>query len=75
VPPDCCAVDGRVRDVVYLGATSRYVVEVAHGGRLTVLRPNVDGAPVVAHEAAPVRLVWPRRHQQPLAAAPSPGAP
>ncbi|MGH7321401.1 MAG: ABC transporter ATP-binding protein [Candidatus Rokuibacteriota bacterium] len=68
VPEDCCSADGLIRDVVYLGATSRYVVELTHGGRLTVLRPNVDtthgeGAAALGRK---VRLLWRRAHNQPL---------
>jgi putative spermidine/putrescine transport system ATP-binding protein len=67
-PEDCCAVDGRVADVTYLGATSRYVVELAGGERLTVVRQNVDDADKAAAAALgrEVRLVWKRRHNQPL---------
>jgi putative spermidine/putrescine transport system ATP-binding protein len=69
IPEDSGGADGQVREVVYLGATSRYVVELAAGGRLTVLRPNQDDPDRAA--AAPlggaVRLIWKRRHLRVLA--------
>jgi putative spermidine/putrescine transport system ATP-binding protein len=66
---DCCRLDGRVADVTYLGATSRYAVEVPGGGRLTVVRQNADDDPKDAAPTlgTPVRLVWKRRHNHPLA--------
>jgi putative spermidine/putrescine transport system ATP-binding protein len=65
---DECGADGRIRDVVYLGATSRYLVELDRGGQLTVLRQNMDDAHKTAAAALgqAVRLVWKRRHAQPL---------
>ncbi len=67
---DECSADGRIRDVVYLGATSRYVVELARGGQLTVLRQNMDDAhkTAAAGLGQAVRLLWKRRHAQPLVA-------
>ncbi|HZR91758.1 MAG TPA: ABC transporter ATP-binding protein [Gaiellaceae bacterium] len=35
---------GIVREVVYVGSTTRFVVELDRGGSLTVVRQNVDGA-------------------------------
>jgi putative spermidine/putrescine transport system ATP-binding protein len=34
---------GNVHDVVYVGSVTRYVVDLDAGGRLTVVRQNVDG--------------------------------
>jgi hypothetical protein len=60
---------------VYLGATSRYVVDLATGGQLTVLRPNVDDTHKDAASwlGRDVRLAWKRRHGHPLR--PGPGGP
>jgi putative spermidine/putrescine transport system ATP-binding protein len=33
---------GRIEDVIYLGAVTRYVVELAAGGTLTVVRQNLE---------------------------------
>jgi spermidine/putrescine transport system ATP-binding protein len=42
-------IKGTVRDIVYLGATTRVHVEVAHSGTLTVEVPNHDGPSSVLH--------------------------
>jgi putative spermidine/putrescine transport system ATP-binding protein len=64
-----CRADGRIRDVVYLGATSRYVVALTAGGELTVLRQNMEDThkDTAAAVGQPVRLLWKRQHNQPLA--------
>jgi putative spermidine/putrescine transport system ATP-binding protein len=55
---------GRVREVVYAGAATRYVVRLDAGSELVALRQNDD-----SHEAdgavqrdAPVHLVWRKEH-------------
>jgi putative spermidine/putrescine transport system ATP-binding protein len=40
--PNEFAATGRVEDVVYLGAVTRYLVELEGGGRLVVLQQNLD---------------------------------
>ncbi|OFX12536.1 MAG: polyamine ABC transporter ATP-binding protein [Armatimonadetes bacterium RBG_19FT_COMBO_69_19] len=64
-----CAADGRIRDVVYLGAHTRYRVELAAGGELTVIQQNVEtsSVDVQAARGRPVRLVWHRAHNRPVA--------
>jgi putative spermidine/putrescine transport system ATP-binding protein len=42
-PPGDESEPGVVRDVVYVGAVTRYVVELDGGGTLTVVVQNVDG--------------------------------
>jgi putative spermidine/putrescine transport system ATP-binding protein len=60
------AADGRVRDVVYLGMHSRYLVELDGGSDLTVVMPNANvGAPIMRGQA--VRAVWPREAVQSVA--------
>jgi putative spermidine/putrescine transport system ATP-binding protein len=55
--PGEAAADGLVRDVVYLGIHSRYLVELDAGGDLTVLVPNANvGTPI--RRGQPVRAVW-----------------
>ncbi|HET6947508.1 MAG TPA: ABC transporter ATP-binding protein [bacterium] len=63
-----CAADGRIRDVVYLGAHTRYRVELAAGGELTVIQQNVETSSldVQAARGRPVRLVWHRAHNRPV---------
>src|SRR3954469_7105659 len=56
--------DGAVREVVYLGAVTRYVVDLQAGGTLSVVSQNLH---TTADEAAalrgrPVRLTWRRDH-------------
>ena len=64
-----CAADGRIRDVVYLGAHTRYRVELAQGGELTVTQQNVEATSidVQAARGRPVRLLWQRAHNRPVA--------
>jgi putative spermidine/putrescine transport system ATP-binding protein len=64
-----CAADGRIRDVVYLGAHTRYRVELAGGGELTVTEQNVEATSldVQAARGRPVRLLWQRAHNRPVA--------
>jgi putative spermidine/putrescine transport system ATP-binding protein len=72
VPEDACHADGLIREVVYLGAMSRYAVELAGGERLTVLEPNQDaaGRDLATALGRKVRLVWKRRHNHVLAGEP-----
>src|SRR5436309_10797091 len=49
---------GPVRDVVYVGMVTRYVVELDDGGELAVISQNFESAEqVVQAKARPVRLV------------------
>ena len=61
-----CAADGRIRDVIYLGAHTRYRVELAAGGELTVTQQNVDTTPLDVQTARgrTVRLMWHRTHNR-----------
>ena len=56
-----CSADGRVRDVVYLGALTRYLVEIDGGTDLAVVEQNLDktASTVLAVKGQAVRLVWP----------------
>jgi hypothetical protein len=57
-----------VRDVVYLGMHTRYVVELPGGERLFVAEQNraASFAQVQAARGTRVRLVWERAAQRPL---------
>ncbi len=59
---DFCMVAGTIRDVIYLGVTTRYLVEVDGGGDLTVVQQNLDPVPgdVVGARGNRVALSWPR---------------
>jgi putative spermidine/putrescine transport system ATP-binding protein len=59
---DHVGVDGRLVDVQFHGAVSRYQVEVEGGRILSVTVPNVDGAEArLPKPGDPVRVGWPRQ--------------
>jgi putative spermidine/putrescine transport system ATP-binding protein len=55
---------GRIRDVVYVGMFTRYVVELDSGGELTVVRQNLETSSEEALESRGkrVRLEWRPEH-------------
>ncbi|MGB2954194.1 MAG: ABC transporter ATP-binding protein [Gaiellaceae bacterium] len=55
---------GRIRDVVYVGAVTRYVVELDEGGELIVVRQNLETSSQDALEerGRRVRLEWRPEH-------------
>jgi len=65
-------VDGRVREVAYLGAYTRYLVELDLGGELTVTQQNVEATSmdVLAVRGRRVRLTWQRDHNRVIAPPP-----
>ncbi len=70
VPDGSCASPGRIRDVVYLGSHTRYVVEIEGGTLFTVVEPNSGAGAIDAHAAREraVRLAWPRDRNRPVRA-------
>ena len=54
---------GRVSDVIYLGATTRYIVELENGGSLVVLQQNLNTESMEALEVMGehVGLRWKRQ--------------
>jgi putative spermidine/putrescine transport system ATP-binding protein len=66
-----CSALGRIRDVVYLGMHTRYLVALDDGGELTVVAQNLDGSAtdVLAARDRPVRLIWQRKHNQAIGSA------
>jgi putative spermidine/putrescine transport system ATP-binding protein len=66
------AVSGHVRDVIYLGSDTRYVVELDVGGELVVTQQNLQTSSMEAlvAEGRPVRLTWKRQHVLSLAGGP-----
>ncbi len=56
--------DGQIRDVVYVGMVTRYIVELDSGGRLMVVRQNLETSSSQALEAQGrrVRLEWRPEH-------------
>ena len=54
---------GTIAEVVYAGPVTRYVVDLAAGGRLVVLEQNGHrNPPEGAVRGAPVDLLWASRH-------------
>ena len=53
-----------MRDVVYLGVHTRYLIELESGGDLTVVEQNRDttSMDVLSARGRPVRLVWDPEH-------------
>jgi putative spermidine/putrescine transport system ATP-binding protein len=62
VEPNEASLVGRVRDVVYVGAFTRFVVDLDAGGELVVLQQNLSQSSMEALEVRgrPVRLAWER---------------
>jgi len=68
---DEVSADGVVHDVVYVGAFTRYVVELDAGGELVVLQQNLTMSSMDVLEARGrrVRLFWNRQHSRVIATA------
>jgi putative spermidine/putrescine transport system ATP-binding protein len=49
---------GTIRDVIYAGMITRYVVDLDQGGELVVVRQNTSGPQPVGDEGRPVRVAW-----------------
>src|SRR5512141_184017 len=76
-PDDPVAADeatalGRIRSVVYLGPDTRYIVELDAGSDLVVTQQNLRTSSVdaLALSGRPVRLIWNRQHNPPVATDP-----
>ena len=63
-----CTATGRVREVVYLGAITRYIVELDGGGELVVMQQNLETSSMEALQVRgkAVRLRWDRRNNRPV---------
>ncbi|MFI2641844.1 ABC transporter ATP-binding protein [Streptomyces sp. NPDC018610] len=76
--PGVVSAAGTVAEVVYLGDSTRFLVDLDAGGRLTALQQNLETSAedVAAYRGTRVRLAWRRRHavRIPDAAALRPGA-
>jgi putative spermidine/putrescine transport system ATP-binding protein len=64
VPDGMYAVDGRIRDVVYLGLYTRYLVELDGGSDLVVVQQNLatTSMDVLSARGKQVRLLWQKEH-------------
>ncbi|MBL8118016.1 MAG: TOBE domain-containing protein, partial [Anaerolineae bacterium] len=60
VSDNLCGVVGTVRDVIYLGINTRYLVEVDGGTDLTVIQQNLESTSmdVFSARGSRVKLVW-----------------
>ena len=68
-PGEQCSATGHVRDVIYLGAQTRYVVDLDVGGRLVVAQQNLSTSSMEALQVRgrAVRLLWDARLNRSLA--------
>jgi putative spermidine/putrescine transport system ATP-binding protein len=68
-----CAAEGAIRDVVYLGTTTRYIVTLDHGAELVVVQQNLTTSSMdaLAAKGRQVKLVWGRQFNRPLEGEPS----
>lgn len=59
---------GVVKDVVYVGPDTRYVIALDAGARLVVTQQNLatSSTEALALEGKAVRLVWKRQHELPI---------
>jgi putative spermidine/putrescine transport system ATP-binding protein len=64
VPEGMTCVNGRVRDVIYLGLYTRYLVELDGGSDLVVVEQNLNltSLDVLSARGRPVRLLWHPEH-------------
>jgi putative spermidine/putrescine transport system ATP-binding protein len=65
--------EGTVRDVVYLGVNTRYIVTLEGGGELVVVQQNLStsSSEALAAKGRRVKLHWRRQHSRPLDDEPS----
>ncbi len=70
VPEGDCTATGHVREVVYLGAVTRYRVQLDAGGELVVMQQNLSTSSMEALQVRDkaVRLVWHRGNNRPVEA-------
>ena len=69
VEPDETSATGRIRSVVYLGPDTRYVVTLDAGSDLVVTQQNLttSSTDALALDGTPVRLIWKKQHNFPVA--------
>jgi spermidine/putrescine transport system ATP-binding protein len=61
---DMLSIDGVIRDVVYLGLFTRYLVEIEGGSDLVVIEQNLKttSMDVLSAKGQKVRLSWHKEH-------------
>jgi putative spermidine/putrescine transport system ATP-binding protein len=67
-----CAAPGTVREVVYLGVNTRYIVDLDAGGELVVVQQNqaTSSMDALAQRGRQVLLVWSREHNRAVSTVP-----
>ncbi len=62
------SLNGTIRDVIYLGMHTRYLVELDEGSDLTVVQQNLEATSMdaLATRGKRVKLAWDRRNNRPL---------
>ena len=68
VRPDECTATGHVREVVYIGALTKYIVSLDGGGELVVFQQNLGTSSMEALQVRgrTVRLIWSRSNNRPV---------
>ena len=68
VSGEVCQALGTIRDVIYLGINTRYLVELDAGGDLTVVQQNLEATSMdaLATRGNRVNLVWNKTNNRPL---------
>ena len=68
-----CSAEGTVRDVVYLGTTTRYIIALEAGVDLVVVQQNLTTSSMeaLAAKGRRVKLVWDRQYNRSLDGEPS----
>ncbi|MBK9749943.1 MAG: ABC transporter ATP-binding protein [Chloroflexi bacterium] len=66
--PDMYSEEGMIRDVVYLGMYTRYLVELMDGGDLTVVEQNLQSTSMdaLAAKGRRVKLMWKKEFNRPI---------
>jgi len=69
-----CTATGTVREVIYVGSYTRYVIALDGGGELVVTEQNtnVSSMDALQVKGRAVRLVWERQHNRPVETATQP---
>jgi len=69
--PDQYSEEGMIRDVVYLGMYTRYLVELRDGGDLTVVEQNLQSTSMdaLAAKGRQVKLMWKKEFNRPIGGA------
>jgi putative spermidine/putrescine transport system ATP-binding protein len=66
---DEISAEGRIRDVIYIGPDTRYVIALTQGAELVVTQQNLatSSMEALAAQGREVRLIWKRHHCLPIA--------